>query len=158
MRFNFRYLLDCQTRHLIRFNLDSESVWAIIGRQGLGPSWLLPLTGRSAFTCVNLMGENGLKDEFDKRPCLLYATEYTVCETVESECNVTDGPLFTKPGALVHTDKDHYICCGDRYFSLSTGEVSAEQHGAAHGMRAAFAEWGIWLPDEDRGILFFPQT
>jgi hypothetical protein len=138
--------------------IAGASCFAFLGlhKTAFFPAFALMPTGR--WEVQNLSASHGLMPEYEGVSALDFGGQFEIKINYSGECNLDKGSLFRSPGAIIRT-KDSILLAASaargwrdpvQYLDLKTGV----QQGEPGGMRAAFADWSVFLsPGDDRPLL-----
>ena len=141
----FGYLEACEPRELVRVKIEQNGEWAIVGIRSNNYFPIIVLSGQAAPYIINVIHDGFIDGDFGRYPVLKYGQDYRVVPNHQGRCELGDGTLFKKKGALVLTKAGIYLAAGVnkqsgvRYLDLQNGNLQGEPGGE----RAAFEGWTL---------------
>jgi hypothetical protein len=152
MKLSFKFLKECTPGDLLRVKINDTAEFALVGAEVNGPCSLVVLKDSEPRFAINWMESGYVDGDFETYAALVYG-KYEIRPDHSDRCEIGEGPLFTKSGALVYTQtlggqSEHSESLvvraqtgkSFRYFDLKDGKLGGERGGH----KAAFKTWSLW--------------
>lgn len=147
MAHSFELVSRCKPGDLLRVKIENAAEFAILGaKEGHGLLPLVVLKDSEPPFAINLLESGHIDGDFETYAALVYGK----CEILPDHsdlCEIGNGPLFTKVGALVLAESGSKFLVvsmknskSPRYFDLTNGTL----RGEPGGQRAALKTWSLW--------------
>jgi len=150
-------LNKCKPGDLLRVKINDTAEFAIIGAaEGHALRALVVLENNKPPFAINLLEHGHIDGDFETYAAVVYG-KYEIRPDHSDHCEIGQGPLFTKSGALVYTQalggqSEHSESMvvraqtgnSFRYFDLKDGKLGGERGGH----KAAFKTWSLWHVDD----------
>jgi hypothetical protein len=157
MGISIKHLEKCDQPSLVRMQIANAARFVFLGKHKTAfiPAVAL-MDGR--WEIKNLSSSHGFMPEYEGASAVDFGSKFDIRINYSGDCALDNGPLFRSPGAIVCTeDAMILVTLGAQgwrdpvqYLDLKTGE----HRGEPGGVRAAFAEWSLFLSSDDKQPLF----